>query len=81
LIIAAAIMALALSYAIKWAEPYLVAQAPVHVQAAGVFGLIFMSMVIYFALAFGSGGASLGMIRRNVKRRAKAAEPPAENPS
>jgi putative peptidoglycan lipid II flippase len=81
LMIAAAIMAFALSYAIERAAPYLAAQAPVHVQAAGVFGLIVMSMIIYFALAFGSGGASLGMIRRNVKRRTKNPEPPPENPT
>ena len=32
--------------------------------------LVAGAMVIYFAIAFGTGGADIGMIRRNVKRGA-----------
>ncbi|MCO4317036.1 murein biosynthesis integral membrane protein MurJ [Phyllobacterium sp. 21LDTY02-6] len=75
LIIAAAIMAVALSYAIDYAAPYIASTAPLHMQAAGVLGLIVIAMILYFALAFGTGGASLGMIRRNIRRGGKAATP------
>ena len=35
--------------------------------------LIVFAMVVYFSVAFLIGGANLGMIRRNLKRKAKAA--------
>ncbi|MGH6860942.1 MAG: lipid II flippase MurJ, partial [Phyllobacterium sp.] len=71
LFLSAAIMAFALYHAIDWAAPYLAPHAPFQVQALAVFGLILLSMVLYFALAFATGGASFGMIRRNVKRGAR----------
>jgi putative peptidoglycan lipid II flippase len=81
LIFSAAAMAVALYYAIHWAAPYLASHTPVHIQAPVVFGLIMLSMVVYFVLAFATGGASFGMIRRNVKRGAKAPVLPPEGPA
>jgi putative peptidoglycan lipid II flippase len=42
--------------------------------------LIALSMILYFALAFGTGGASLGMIRRNVRRGATGPDNSHEDP-
>jgi len=67
-------MAIGLHYAIIWMGPALAPHAPLHTQAVAVLTLVILAMISYFALAFGTGGASLAMIRRNVKRGAKAAE-------
>jgi putative peptidoglycan lipid II flippase len=40
--------------------------------------LVFGAMLVYFAVAFAIGGADIGMIRRNMRRRGKPAEPPKE---
>jgi putative peptidoglycan lipid II flippase len=74
LLISAAIMGLGLHYAIVWMGPSLAPHAPLYTQAVAVMSLVVLSMILYFALAFGSGGASLAMIRRNVKRGANAPE-------
>ena len=42
-------------------------------QVAALGALIGLSMVIYFGVAFLIGGADLGMIRRNIRRKAKPA--------
>jgi putative peptidoglycan lipid II flippase len=73
LVVAAGIMAAALHYAIQWLAFPLSSAAPVLTQAATVCGLMAAAMMIYFAAAFGLGGASLGMIRRSLKRKAVSA--------
>lgn len=75
LVIAAAGMAAALYFAVGWFAYELSSAAPLVTRAATLFGLVAAAMVIYFALAFGLGGASLGMIRRSVRRKAKAPAP------
>jgi putative peptidoglycan lipid II flippase len=73
LIAAAAIMAVALHYAIDWLAFPLSSAAPLAMRAATVCGLVLAAMAIYFAFAFCLGGASLGTIRRNLKRRTASA--------
>lgn len=71
--IAAAIMAAALYYGAQWLAPQLAANAPVWTQAGALALLCLGGLVVYLAVAFGIGGASLGMIRRNVRRGGRAA--------
>ncbi|MGZ2473972.1 murein biosynthesis integral membrane protein MurJ [Sinorhizobium medicae] len=77
LVIAAAVMAAALIFAIDWLAFPLSSAASLATRALTLCGLIAGAMVIYFAVAFGIGGASLSMVRRSVKRGASAssAEP------
>jgi len=70
LVLASAIMAGALYYGNQWLAPQLASNAPVWTQAGAVALLCVGGMVIYFAAAFGTGGADIGMIRRNVRRGA-----------
>ncbi len=72
LALSAGIMAFALSKGIEWAAPWLAPATPLHQQATAVFGLILAAMLVYFLLAFGTGGAQPGMILRNLKRRRAA---------
>jgi putative peptidoglycan lipid II flippase len=78
LIFAAAVMAGAIWYAMQWLAPYLASGSPVYVQAVALAVLIGGSTLIYFVLAFGTGGADFGMVRRSFRRGAKAQakEPP-----
>ncbi|MCG5475249.1 MAG: lipid II flippase MurJ, partial [Sinorhizobium fredii] len=64
-------------YAIQWLAFPLSSAAPLALRAATVCGLVAAAMAIYFALAFSLGGASLGMIRRSLKRKAAPATDPA----
>lgn len=68
LIFAAGVMAGAIHLAMKEMAPYLVSAAPLHVQAAAVGLLVAGAALIYFAVAFGVGGADFGMIRRSIRR-------------
>ncbi len=74
LVLAAALMAggiwLALDQAGAWLQP----ASGLHEQVVALAALIFGAAVIYFAAAFGTGGASLGTIRRSM-RRGNAAPP------
>lgn len=79
LVIAAAVMAGALEYASTYAAPYITPQSPLINQVGAVLGLILVAMVVYFGTAFAIGGASLGMLRRNLKR--KPGTPPAAAPT
>ena len=51
-----------------WLQP----QTPLLVQVATLAALVAIAMLVYFGLAFAIGGADLGMIRRNLKRKAAA---------
>lgn len=68
LIVASAAMAGALWFAARQAEPWLSSSAPVYTQATALAILVVGAMIVYFAVAFGIGGADFGMIRRNVRR-------------
>ena len=69
-------MAGALWLASGWLAPALTAEAPFLSQAAALALLVIGGMAIYFGLAFGTGGADIGMIRRNIRRGGKT--PPAD---
>jgi putative peptidoglycan lipid II flippase len=76
LVLAATAMAAFLYVAVRWLAPYLAAEAPIYTQAATLAILVGAAAVIYFVVAFGIGGADLGMVRRSLKRgRAKQAAP------
>jgi putative peptidoglycan lipid II flippase len=72
---ATAIMAVALHFGVKAMAPWLTPQSPLLTQASALALLIAGAMVVYFGVAFGIGGADMGMIRRNIERgRKKPAE-------
>lgn len=75
LVLAAVIMAVALWYGADWLETHLASHSPLRVQAAALAALCAGGALIYFVAAFGTGGASLGMIRRNVRRGGNADTP------
>ncbi len=70
LVLAAAIMAGAAYFAADWLSPHLAPASPLLVQAAALAVLIGGAAIIYFAVAFGIGGADIRMIRRSMKRGA-----------
>jgi len=71
LLAAAAIMGFGIHYAVGHYAWQLSTAAPFLVRAGTVFLIVIAAMVVYFGLAFGTGGANTGMIRRNIKRGAK----------
>jgi putative peptidoglycan lipid II flippase len=78
LVIASAVMAGAIYAAVMYFDPQLASASPIHTQAAAMGAIVLGAMVIYFAAAFGLGGADIGMIRRSVRRKGggSAAAPP-----
>ncbi|MEZ5782951.1 MAG: murein biosynthesis integral membrane protein MurJ [Rhizobiaceae bacterium] len=77
LLFAAAAMALAIWYVQETvAEPYIASGAPLIAKASAIGSIVVGAMIIYFAVAFGTGGADLGAIRRNMRRKSapKAAQ-------
>ncbi|HWK68461.1 MAG TPA: murein biosynthesis integral membrane protein MurJ [Rhizobiaceae bacterium] len=73
LLVASVVMAGFLYGAIRWFAPQLASSAPLHTQAATLAVLVSAGAALYFAIAFAVGGADLGMLRRNLKRRGKTA--------
>ncbi|MGE0503580.1 MAG: murein biosynthesis integral membrane protein MurJ [Rhizobiaceae bacterium] len=73
---AACLMALAIHFARQPMAHFLVPTASLWEQVLALGGLIIGAMVVYFVLAFGSGGADIGMIRRNVRRGGSDEAPP-----
>ncbi len=73
LVFSAGLMAVGLYFAIDWLSWPLSSQAPLTMRAGTVAALVAVAMIVYFGAAFATGGADLGMIRRNLKR--KAAKP------
>lgn len=71
LLVATGIMCAALTYALGHAGLWLQPETSLLRQVIALFGLIGLAMVVYFASAFLIGGADLGMIRRNLKRKPK----------
>lgn len=83
LLIAAGLMAVAIHYALAYVSFELSSASPVAVRAVTLLGLVVAAMVLYFGLAFASGGASLAMVKRGLKRRQakKETQPdPAQTP-
>lgn len=78
LILASAVMAGAIWAAMTYLAPQLSSAAPIYTQAVTLAAVVAGAMVIYFAAAFGLGGADIGMIRRNVRRRGGGAAAPAD---
>jgi putative peptidoglycan lipid II flippase len=68
LLVAAAAMGGVLYLALGYCSGYLASASPLGVQALTLAVLVATGSLVYFAVAFGIGGADLGMIRRNVKR-------------
>ncbi len=66
LVLSAALMAGALWWGAGWFEAWLQPQSRFLEQAGALGILVLGAMILYFGLAFGSGGADFGMIRRNV---------------
>ncbi|MBB3976292.1 putative peptidoglycan lipid II flippase [Rhizobium azooxidifex] len=73
LVMAALVMGACLHYASGLMATRLASTASLLEQVAALGALIGLSMVIYFGVAFLIGGADLGMIRRNIKRKTKPA--------
>lgn len=79
LALAAGVMAAALWYASGRLASSFAPDAALALQALTLGGLVLGAMAIYFAIAFATGGADIGMLRRNIKRRGDApAEPGAD---
>ncbi len=72
LMVASAVMAVVLVYLSEAWSHWLAPQAMLINQVATLGGLVVVAMVVYFGLAFAIGGADLGMLRRNLKRKPKA---------
>lgn len=79
--IAAAIMAVAAHYLAAYFSPYLTSGRSALTQAAVLLPIVFGAFALYLAIVFAIGGADIGIIRRNIRRRGKAAAPKAEDPS
>ena len=79
LIVSAAVMGGALYYLRGVFAASLASGSPLLTKIGALSLLIAVSMTVYFAVAFLIGGADLGMIRRNLKRKAGAKPaPPAD---
>lgn len=74
LLVSAGIMSAALVYALRYAGPWLQPEVSLLQQVAALGCLLGLAMVVYFVCAFLIGGADMGMIRRNLKRRPKPSE-------
>ena len=68
LLVSAGVMASALVYALPYASPWLVSQASLLDQVLALGCLLALAVAVYFPVAFLSGGADIGMIRRSLKR-------------
>lgn len=75
LLVASAVMAAMLVYLSGRWSAWLTPQSPLFDQLLALGGLIALAMPVYFGVAFAIGGADLGMIRRNLKRKPKSAGP------
>ena len=74
LLVAAAAMGGVLYLALGYSSTYLDSASPLAVQAPALAVLVAVGALVYFAVAFGIGGADLGMIRRNIKRGSTAGD-------
>lgn len=72
LMVAAAIMAVMLVYLSDYWSAWLAPDVSLLHQLTALGGLVAIAMVLYFGIAFAIGGADIGMLRRNLKRKPKA---------
>ncbi len=75
LLLAAALMGMALWFVEDWFAPQLASSAPLLTKAVTLALLSGAGAILYFALAFATGGADFGMIRRNMGRGRKSTGP------
>lgn len=73
LLFAAGMMAVAIHYALAYLAFELSSASSIAVRAGTIMMLVFAAMFVYFGLAFASGGASLRMVKRGLKRKSKVA--------
>ena len=64
-------MAVMLVYLSDYWSSWLAPEASLLHQVTALGGLVAVAMVVYFSIAFAIGGADLGMLRRNLKRKPK----------
>ena len=58
-------------YALTWLTFELSSASSIFVRAGTIMGLVFAAMLVYFVLAFVSGGADIGMVKRAARKRGK----------
>lgn len=75
MVIASVIMAVAARFMAGYFSGSLHSGAHAWQQAAVLFPIIIVAFLIYIVIVFAIGGADIGMIRRNVRRRAKPPAP------
>jgi putative peptidoglycan lipid II flippase len=68
LVVSAAVMALCLHFASGFLSPWLRPTSPLLTQTGALFVMIAGAMIVYFGLAFATGGADIVMLRRNLAR-------------
>ena len=69
LALAAVLMGAAIWYAVDWLSVPLGSASPLWTQAGTLAAIVFGAMLLYFVLAFASGGADIGLVRRSMRRR------------
>lgn len=72
LVLSSALMGAALYGGAMWLAPWLAPSASLLAQTGALALLCGAGAFVYFALAFATGGADLGMVRRNVRRGSAA---------
>jgi len=75
LVLAAALMGAALWYGAVHLAPWLAPTSGIVNQVAALGGMVASGAIVYFAIAFATGGADLGMVRRSIRRKGKATPP------
>jgi len=63
----------------EWTAPYLQSATPFATQVSALAALVVIGALAYFVIAFAIGGASLGMLRRNLRRSGKTPPAPADD--
>ena len=77
LVVATLVMAGVLYLAAGQLDGWLASSALLPTKLVALSALVVLAMTVYFGTAFLIGGADLGMIRRNVRRKSAADTPPA----
>ena len=75
LLLAAALMGGAIWLAMPWAAPYLSPGATLPVQVAALAILVVAGAIVYFGLAFATGAADTGAVKRSLRRNRNAPPP------
>ncbi|KGF67054.1 multidrug transporter MurJ [Hoeflea sp. BAL378] len=76
LVLSAGLMGAALHFGTRWLEPWLGPAGSLVEQIAALAALTAAGAAIYFVLAFGMGAASLGQVRRSLRRKPGRPVPP-----